>query len=355
MISWKKKFFALSFAFVMICSLGLAVPVLQSQAQASTIVEQRLQEYINANPAGGAAYNCMTFAKEVFKYVFGYEATGIDYHGNTRSDCSMEVKGRLGNTGCGQLTGETLGNVSSESLREMLSSAQPGDIIQAMTGGHGKHTMVLVNADDEGITVYHGNWNGKIAYTTFSYEKFVDKWSHTVTVYHATNYDNINNPLNADPVVASLTLEGNAVYPKAYVIDGVTYYSLRDISYMLTDTPFEFSVSVDSCLNINIGSKLATDGTEMVATDGNKKNASLIETTVKVNNNEVAVSYYEIEGKAYFAIRELADLVGFTVEWNAEDQVTEISFVDDLMDDLLSVDSNVLDVHELLLDAKANM
>ncbi|MGI5825451.1 MAG: hypothetical protein ACOX7J_07755 [Bacillota bacterium] len=345
----KKKFFALTIAVVMMFGVLCTVPGLQSEAQAATVVEQKLQEYISANPAGGAAYNCMTFAKQVFKYVFGYDATGIDYHGNYESDCSMTVTERIGNTGCGQVSGNTSGNVSVENLKMLFSDAKPGDIIQAMTGSHGKHTMVFVAADDSGVTVYHGNWNGKIAYTTFSYEKFAGKWSHTVTVYHANNYDYVNNPLNAAPITANLALEGESVYPKVYEIDGVSYYSLRDIAYILADTPFEFSVSVDNSLNITVGEDLLTDGTEMTETDGSKKTASLMNSDITVNGKETNVDYYEIEGKAYFPIRQLGNLIGFDVEWNSEKQSVNIAFVDSLMDDVLGVDGDVLGMHTSLV------
>lgn len=342
---WKKKIFVFTMSFVMMFGVMCAVPALQAEAQAATIVEQRLQEYIDANPAGGAAYNCMAFAKQVFNYIFGYEAAGIDYHGNAKPECTMNVTNRLGGSNCTQVTGETAGDVSTESLKTLFSNAKPGDIIQAMTGSHGKHTMVLVGADESGVTVYHGNWNGKIAYTTFSYEQFAGKWSHTVTVYHATNYDQLNNPLNASPIKASLALEGENVYPKTYVIDGVNYYSLRDMAYLLAETPYEFAISNDDGLNFTIGEELNVDGTEMLEAGADKKTASLINTNVKVDGEEKAASYYEIDGKAYFSIRQLAELIGFEVDWNDAEQIVKIKYVDNLLDQVMSFDSGVADIN----------
>ena len=351
---WKKKIFVFTMSFVMMFGVMCAVPALQAEAQAATIVEQRLQEYIDANPAGGAAYNCMAFAKQVFNYVFGYEAAGIDYHGNAKSECTMNVTNRLGSGDCAQMSGETSGDVSVESLKNLFANAKPGDIIQAMTGGHGKHTMVFVGADESGVTVYHGNWNGKIAYTTFPYEKFANKWSHTVTVYHATNYDQLNNPLNASPITASLALEGENVYPKTYAIDGVNYYSVRDMAYLLEETPYEFTVSNgDSGLSFTIGEKLNTDGTEMLEAGADKKTASLINTNVKVDGEEKAVSYYEIDGKAYFSVRQLAELIGFDVGWNNAEQTAEIKYVGDLIDRVMSFDNDVVDIDTCIMSDSA--
>ena len=347
---WKKKIFVFTMTFVMMFGVMCAVPALQTEAQAATVVEQRLQEYIEANPAGGAAYNCMAFAKQVFSYIFGYEAAGIDYHGNAKEECTMNITDRLGG-GCSQVTGETAGNVSAESLKNLFSNAKPGDIIQAMTGSHGKHTMVLVGADDSGVTVYHGNWNGKIAYTTFSYEKFANKWSHTVTVYHATNYDQLNNPLNAVPVNASLALEGENVYPQTYVIDGVNYYSLRDLAAVLAETPYEFAIDSENGLSFTVGEEFTADGTEMQKAESDRKTASLINASVDVNGEEKAVSYYEIDGKAYFAVRDMADLIGFDVEWNEDEQTVEIKYIDSLLDDDFGVDNGVAELSNIMFSS----
>ena len=346
----KKRVLSLAFALAMAVSVFGTLPGFAPTAQAATVVEQRLQEYISAHPAGGAAYNCMTFAKEVFQYVFGYNPGKIDYHGNARSDSAAEITYRVGSNTCGQISGETAGDVTVENLKALFSTVQPGDIIEGMTAGHGMHTMVVVNADDAGVTVYHGNWNGKIAYTNFTYEKFAEKWSHVVTVYHATNYDALVNPLNAKPVTADLTLEGEKVEPKVYSIDGTKYYSLRDIAYLMGETPYAFTTQMDENeqMIFTLGVKMATDGSEMTATDGNKKNADLINGKILVNGEVKDVDYYMIDGRSYFAIRDLADLVGFDVEWNADANVAEITFVDDLVDTMMSVDNDIVDLHMAL-------
>lgn len=339
----KKKFFAFTLAVVMSFCFLSAVPGFQQEAQAATVVEQRLQEYMNANPVGGAAYNCMAFAKQVFKYVFGYEATGIDYHGNYRSDCSMAVSGRIANEGCGQLQGTTSANVSVESLKALIAQAQPGDILQAMTGGHGKHTMVLVSADDNGISVYHGNWNGKIAFHTFTYEEFAGRWSHSVTVYHANNYDYINNPLNATPVNVGLTVQGGEkVAPRAYQIDGVNYFSLRDVAYLLKDTPLKFNVSTEGGLTLLLGEDLELNGTEMTAGDGSKKHAKAGAGTLNVDDQVLESNYYVIDDNVYIPIRELAKAVNFSVEWNNAEQCVEVSFIDNMMEKVFEGKGSIL-------------
>ena len=338
----KKKFLALTMALVMMFGFMSAIPGLQQDAQAATVVEQRLQAYMNANPAGGAAYNCMTFAKQVFKYVFGYDAAGIDYHGNYRSDCTMNVTNRIGNANCGQMQGQVTTGITAATMRDVALNAQPGDIIEAMTGSHGKHTMVLVSANDAGLTVYHGNWNGRIAYTTFSYEKFVAKWSHAVTVYHATNYDFVNNPLNAAPVKAELEVTGlERIAPSVYEIDGVNYYPLNDVAYLLQDTPLAFDVATEGGLTLlpgKVNGNVAEPSKPAVTKQSAKPGAG----SLKVGEETLDSAYRVINGSVYIPIRELANALGFAVEWDEAEQCAKITFMEDLTDNLFEDSSKLL-------------
>lgn len=344
----KKKFFALIMAVVMMFGFMSAIPGLQQNAQAATVVEQRLQAYMNANPAGGAAYNCMTFAKQVFKYVFGYDAAGIDYHGNYKSDCTMNITGRIGNTACGQMQGQVAAGVTAATMKEVATKAQPGDIIEAMTGSHGKHTMVLVSADDAGLTVYHGNWNGRIAYTTFSYEKFVAKWSHAVTVYHAANYDLINNPLNATPVKAKLELTGlERIAPSVYEIDGVNYYSLNDVAYLLQDTPLAFGVTTAGGLTLLPGAE-NTAAAELSKPGIAKCSAQQGSGSLQVGEKTFSSDYRVIDGNVYIPIRELANALGFSVDWDDAEQCAKITFLDELADDVFNKTTGLLQESNLL-------
>lgn len=344
----KKKFFALTMAVVMMFGFMGAIPGLQQNAQAATVVEQRLQDYMNANPAGGAAYNCMTFAKQVFKYVFGYDAAGIDYHGNYRSDCTMNVTNRIGNANCGQMQGQVTTGINAATMRDVATNAQPGDIIEAMTGSHGKHTMVLVSANDTGLTVYHGNWNGRIAYTTFSYEKFVAKWSHAVTVYHATNYDFINNPLNATPAKVQLEVTGlDKMTPAVYEIGGANYYSLNDVAYLMKDTPLAFGVTTEGGLTLLPGEANAAVA-EPAQPGIMKACAKPGAGNLKVGAETFKSDYYVIDGNVYIPIRELANALDFTVDWDETEQCATISFMDELTDDLFDNSSKLLQKDHLV-------
>ena len=352
----KTQFFALTFVVALVFSFLGIVPGMQQDAQAAitnsdnpTVVEQRLQEYINANPAGGSAHNCMAFAKGVFAYVFGYDATEIDYHGNYDSGCSMEVTARLGNSACSGFSGTTSGNVTVDSLKAMMLNAEPGDIIQAMTGGHGKHTMVLLSADNYGVTVYHGNWNGRIAIHKFSYGEFAGRWSHAVTVYHATNYDYINNPLNATPIESNLAVEGmDDVTPKVYEIYGQHYYSLRDIAYLVKDTPMKFSVSTEGGLTLLPGQDLELKGTELEPTDGEQKIAEKGEGEIKIGDEAFASDYYVIDGNIYIPIREVAEMIGFTVDWDSENECVEISLVKDIIEEVVDVEGSFFRIESMI-------
>lgn len=352
----KKRFFALTLVVALLFGILGFVPGMGQNAQAAvdssdspTVVEQKLREYMNANPPGGAAYNCMTFAKGVFAYIFGYEATSIDYHGNYDDNCSMDITARLGNTACGGFYGTTSGDVSAAAVKSIMLNANPGDIIQVMTGGHGKHTMVFVSANDNGVTVYHGNWNGKIAVHTFSYEEFAGRWSHSVTIYHAVNYDYVNNPINATPIESNLEVEGmDEVTPKVYEIYGENYYSLRDIAYMVKDTPFKFDFATDEGLTLLPGRDLELNETEMAPADGERKFAEKGEGQIKMGEETFESDYYVIDENVYIPIREVADIIGFSVEWNSEKECAEISLVKDIIEETVNVEASFFKMDSMI-------
>ncbi len=156
---------------------------------------------------GTGEYNCYLFAGRVFRMLFESEtAPNINYHGdydsnnhNTKLIARLYTSEACSIVSCGgkdptsdEAKALTLGRVSIENTRTLLSMAMVGDILQGHRGD-GVHTMVVQkvnynNGVPVSVTVYHGNWNSQVTISTFTVEFLVETYDHALSVFRATNY-----------------------------------------------------------------------------------------------------------------------------------------------------------------------
>lgn len=150
---------------------------------------------------GYDSWSCFGFARYAFLYIFGVKADGLNYYGNTTSGTLRRV---------GRVAADTydLNSISGgydsytiENLESLLKSATPGDIVQGRTrksSGTGNHTMIFLEADDDGIYVLQnnmykertdkdGNYYGynRVMISFMSYAAIKNTWNSIVTVYRA--------------------------------------------------------------------------------------------------------------------------------------------------------------------------
>lgn len=172
------------------------------------------------------SWSCFGFARFAFLYIFGEKAYGMNYYGNTDSTGLRRV-GRVASDtyDLNSIKGE-YDEYTSSSLKKLLQSATPGDIIQARTrdsSGTGNHSMIFLKADDDGIYVLQNNMyknrtdsNGdyfgynRVMISYMTYTSFKATWNSIVTVYRADRdtYQKTWNKGNNICVEHSYTAEG---------------------------------------------------------------------------------------------------------------------------------------------------
>ena len=122
---------------------------------------------------------------------------------------------------------------------------------------------------------------------------------------------------NAVPTNDKLTIDGKAVTPTAYKIDGANYFQLRDVAMLLNGTKAQFSVDYDSvnkAVKITTGQPYTPNGSELKGATGSQ-NATVGNNDVYINGVKTDLMVYKINGANYFKLRDLGEKLGFNVGW----------------------------------------
>ena len=139
-----------------------------------------------------------------------------------------------------------------------------------------------------------------------------------VTAFGATAY-----PSN-DKIKLNHTTE---YYMQPYRIDGNNYFQLRAVCGMLQYTVNAFDLNwyrAESKTVIHTQTKgmdifnMAFDGVFRQTT------ATPVDALIEVDGKEVTLQAYNIKGYNYFKLRDLADLIGFEVGWDAASKTVNI-------------------------------
>lgn len=124
------------------------------------------------NSTDGEVKGCFAFARKAFKTLYGddmpnsYTKTKYKYPSSKLTH--VELAGGLA---------ETKSSVTTEEIKNCLSGAVPGDVLQvARYKGNNTsttpHTMIVESVDAGGVRVYHGNWDDKVCSTYFTWADF---------------------------------------------------------------------------------------------------------------------------------------------------------------------------------------
>lgn len=142
------------------------------------------------------------------------------------------------------------------------------------------------------------------------------------------NSYNAVNSLTAEVSKSNITVNGKSVDVSGYTVNYSNYFKIRDIAMILRNTSSRFDVDWDqklSAITVSLDKKYTIIGGEL--------ESSSIATTMDIEENsapiyvdgeEKDVRCYNIGGYTYFKIRDIADLIGFTVNWNELTQTIEI-------------------------------
>lgn len=125
-----------------------------------------------------------------------------------------------------------------------------------------------------------------------------------------------------------ILIDDAAALPSGYVVEGYTYFKLRDIAYLMQDKGCRFSVSYDSearRIDLKTGAAYTPDGSEMQALTSGKQTASESDMTVRVDGGKVALEAYNIKGYTYYKLRDLGDALGFDVDFDTASRLITIT------------------------------
>lgn len=141
-----------------------------------------------------------------------------------------------------------------------------------------------------------------------------------------SRYDVVNN-ISALLSSTNIRINGEPVSISGYSVDDSNYYKVRDIAMLLRQTSKKFNVVWDSDREAImilpgadyevIGGELSRDTAENIAVVEN-------DTPIYVDGRQRAITAYNINGSAYFKIRDIADAVGFDVYWDGSTQTIDI-------------------------------
>ncbi len=135
--------------------------------------------------------------------------------------------------------------------------------------------------------------------------------------------------INVRPATARVSVNGNTVDMAGVFASGSNYYKIRDVAMVLSTGVNRFSISWDaasSAISITTGKKYSPVGGELSGS-ADLTGAIITKNDVKiiVNGEEKVLSAYNINENNYFKIRDLADLIGFSVGWDDSTGTVAIS------------------------------
>jgi len=219
-------------------------------------------------------------------------------------------------------------NVNNEYINE----------IKVMTNGNIYARLSLADVKKYSASYYDENTEeGYVDYPKDYYETNADfVLIGTKGIY---GQKGLNSATNSAPAVAEKTFGKQAQYSdqpiylnsskidlNTYLIDGSNYCKLRDVAYALKQTDAKFDVSwSESSGGIILQTNTTYSGTTETNTNSKTENALEYNGKIFVDSKEVSISGYNINGNNYFKLRDLAQLLSFSVDWNSEGSYVAIS------------------------------
>ena len=130
-----------------------------------------------------------------------------------------------------------------------------------------------------------------------------------------------DNVIKIVPSTASIFINGTKVNFEAYNINDSNYFKLRDIAYALNNTAKQFNVIWDDskrAMNIIKGETYVSVGGEMTG-EGSKEKAKTVVVSsllVYIDNEEISLTAYNIDGNTYFKLIDIGKELDFSVKWD---------------------------------------
>ena len=132
----------------------------------------------------------------------------------------------------------------------------------------------------------------------------------------------------ATPTDNSLTVDGKAVEPAAYMINGNNYFMLRDVAMLLNGSPKQFAVDWDEATEsavITPGQAYVPQGFELQGRPTANATANLSTDVIYFSGKKAELTIYKIGDNNYIKLRDLGILLDFYVDY---DDATKSAFID---------------------------
>ena len=137
----------------------------------------------------------------------------------------------------------------------------------------------------------------------------------------ATSDENVPAPSYAEnataiPTPQGVSLNGAPIAIAGYNINGFNYFKLRDVAAVLNATNAKFDVGyANGTINLVSGTAYTVLSTDLAASDGKSKDATLSTDAIFVNGSAATITAYKIDGSNYFQLRDLGTALGFGVDF----------------------------------------
>ena len=159
---------------------------------------------------------------------------------------------------------------------------------------------------------------------------YVDMYGNNFLTSGYPDRSKIQDFINSYDKVNSVTTSKNAAPVKVngfewsvsgYVVNNENYYKIRDIAMIVRNTPSKFNVSWSTDLDavtVATGIPYEIIGGELSGEITGATNIEANSAPIYVDGQRVELQAYNIDGSNYFKIRDIANLAGFSIDWDGE-------------------------------------
>ena len=133
---------------------------------------------------------------------------------------------------------------------------------------------------------------------------------------------------DALPSTHRVMLNGRLLPLQAYNINGSNYFKLRDLAYVLSDTPARFNTHwnpVTETIHLETGRAYLPVGGELSSSAPSTAKATMTTATLTLDGSLSYAGAFNILGNNYYKLRDIGSLTGFSVDWDPADSLITIT------------------------------
>ena len=149
-----------------------------------------------------------------------------------------------------------------------------------------------------------------------------------ITAATMTLPEELSQPIIATPIPFPVYVDDQLISFGAYLVEGNSYFKLRDLAYVLDGTDKQFSVGWDAfsnAISLNRGQPYSPVGGEMdIIIDGEREAIPAV-AKLYIDGWETTLTAFNIDGNNYFKVRDMGQTLDFSVVWDDKIRCMRIS------------------------------